>query len=341
MKAMRDIYRLIKFNQYIKNHRIKFALIVAANMLKIRHLFLRLDPVNACNLRCIMCYCSSEQHRKKIYGIFKEDEIDRLAIMFFPKTIQLVIGCGTEPTLYKDFTGIVKKAKDFKIPNVGFVTNGQLLNEQHIQEFIVYGLDELTLSLHGVTKETYERLMVNASYEKLHKVLTSICSLKGKNKSMLPRLRLNYTVNAENLAELSAFFEVYGKYDIHTLQIRPMMDIGGISRDSGLSNVIDKYNRVILSLREMCKGKGIILLANLIDPTYESDNYNSVIIEAVYRRIHPNLVWREDFDWRNETYNEFCKKIKWNQYLIKNIFLSKDELIKRDPFKSSVKYDIT
>ncbi|MEK7830386.1 MAG: radical SAM protein, partial [Acidobacteriota bacterium] len=88
--TMDSLYRIIQLNRLVKNHRVKFAAVLAAHHLNLRHLFLRFDPVMACNLRCQMCYFSDDQFRKDNKGVFKPEEIDRLARMFFPKAVQLV-----------------------------------------------------------------------------------------------------------------------------------------------------------------------------------------------------------------------------------------------------------
>src|SRR6266849_394308 len=152
---MDRIYKLVKLNRLVRNHRVKFASVLLAHRLGLRHLFLRFDPVMACSLSCSMCYFSNPDYVRQIKGIFSSEEIERLAETFFPRTLQLVIGCGTEPTLYKDFPELVNIANKYKVPFVGFTTNGQLLTAQHIERFIEYHLDELTISVHGVTKGTY------------------------------------------------------------------------------------------------------------------------------------------------------------------------------------------
>ncbi len=184
---MQTIYRLLQLNNLVQSHRIKFGLAWAAQMMGVRHLSVRLDPVMACNLSCTMCFFSNDAFRKGSKGIFTEEEMQRLAHMFFPHALLVVIGCGAEPTLYPHFSNLVGLAKQYRVPNVGFTTNGQLLTREHIRQFISHELDELTISVHGTRKETYERFMVNASFEKLHSLLQTLDMEKGRSK--LPRLR--------------------------------------------------------------------------------------------------------------------------------------------------------
>jgi hypothetical protein len=58
-------------------------------------------------------------------------------------------------------------------------------------------------------------------------------------------------------------------------------------------------------------------LANTVDPAYQAQNDRGVILQAVQRDISPRRVWREDFDWRAETYDEFCRRIGWGAHLLR------------------------
>jgi molybdenum cofactor biosynthesis enzyme MoaA len=290
-----------------------------------------------------MCFFSNEEYVQNAKGIFTPGEIERLAQMFFPRALLVVFGCGTEPTLYKDFTELIRLARRFKVPHIGFTTNGQLLEREHFRKFIKYGLHEITISTHGVVKDTYERFMVRSSFERLHEVLATLDDVKRENNSTLPHLRLNYTVNARNLSELAQFFNVYGTYRIETLQVRPIIDFHGEFRELLTSADMPAYAGVINRLREECKARGVVLLANTSDPVYEVENFSSSVLQAVHRRITPLEVWRPDFDWRRETYDEFCKRIHWSTHLVRSIFSAPEEVASQSTGawgKHSAKYDV-
>ena len=336
--AINTIYRLIRLNRLLKSHRIKFALALGADLLHLRHLFIRLDPVFACNLRCSMCTFCNDDYREKNAGRFSEEEIERIAHLFFSRTLQLVIGCGAEPTLYTDFPALIQLGKTYGIPYIGFVTNGQLLSEKHLEKFISCGLDELILSVHGVTKETYESFMVNASYDKMLHLLKCLEEAKGKFGATKPELRINYTLNPDNLDELGRFFEIYGGYRIKTLQIRPVMNLGPTAyTKNDLSGHLPQYRETIKTLAEKCRKRKINFLAPKVDPSYGSESRHSVILEAVLRNISPQNVWRPDFNWKEESYEDFCKRIRWRRYLIKCIFSRITEIKTRD---TSLTYEV-
>lgn len=324
---MKHIYRLIRFNRLITNHRVKFAGVLLWDLLGWRNLFVRLDPVNACNLKCAMCYFSDKEYVKKTKGIFDDRDLARLAELFYPQTLQLMVGCGTEPTLHRNFMLAIKLGREYGVPYIGVTTNGQRLTEEHMEGFMEYGLDEVTFSTHGVRKGTYEKLMVNASFDRFCEMLARLHELKQRRGASKPEVRLNYTVNEDNLDELSDFFKVYGDYHMQTLQIRPMADVGNTAyayRDFG--PLIPRYQQIVAELERECHRRGIVFMATTMDPTYRTRNKSSYVLTSVMRYINPQVVWRPDFDWKNETYRQYCKRTGWRKQLLGNIFTGPEKL---------------
>ncbi|NQY05456.1 MAG: radical SAM protein, partial [Flavobacteriaceae bacterium] len=144
-------YNLIKLNRFIKSHRIKFLGLYGLHLLGRRYLAVHLDPVNACNLRCKMCYFTDKDYVKKLKGIIPPEEIAFLGNSFFKRAVKLQIGCGTEPTLYKELGKIIKEAKKHEVPYVSITTNANLIKEEELRDWAASGLSEITVSLHGVT----------------------------------------------------------------------------------------------------------------------------------------------------------------------------------------------
>lgn len=318
MKVTQEV--LIRANRIIPN-RAKFAAVLAAEALGLRYMMVRFDPVNACNLKCQMCYFSNpawtEKHAR---GRFSADDIQRLADFFFPQTLQLFLGCAMEPTVYKNWPDIIRLARQHGVPFNSMTTNAQLLNPNSIDKVIEYGLDEIVVSAHGVRKETYERLMTNASFDTFHKNLRSLQTAKERAHSRDPKLRINYTVNPDNLEELKDFFQVYGDYDLASLQVRPVIDHGGNYRDNDLSRFLSTYAAIVRGLEDQCRKRGVNLIANFDDPTYSQENPFAVVYEeAVLRYIGPMRVWHEDFDWRTETYAQYKRRTGFRGFLAKRV----------------------
>ena len=75
-----DIYKILKFNNSIKSHRIKFLGLWILSILNKRYLAVQIDTVMACNLRCKMCYFTDENYVKNnMKGMFSLEDLDAIA----------------------------------------------------------------------------------------------------------------------------------------------------------------------------------------------------------------------------------------------------------------------
>ncbi|HPD95004.1 MAG TPA: radical SAM protein [Tenuifilaceae bacterium] len=328
---MVQIYRLLKVNRMIKSNRIKLLLIVMAQLTHKRYYSVRIDPVFACNLRCRMCYFSKS--RKPSSSKFTLEELKLLAKSIFSQALQVMVGCGAEPTMYKNFVKVVKLAKLHNVPHVGLVTNGQLLSGENISDLLNAELNELTISIHGTCKETYEYLMTGAKWDKIHLILNEF-NKQRKRSGFKTSLRVNFTANADNYTELANFFDVFGKYGVNTLQVRPVMDIGGENYNAISPEIITKYYNVIDSLKAECKRNNVLLLANTQNPSYKKRNPLSSIIGETYKYVSPEMVIAKDFEWQKETYSQYLKRTKWAGKTLRKIFHS----YKKQPVELAEKY---
>src|SRR5580692_8043852 len=144
---------LVQVNRRLKDRRWKVLALNAMRALGMRHLVIRMDTINLCNLRCKMCYYSSDYNRKK-------EEMDlplfrRIAEQVFPKTRFLYLSCATEPTMNKQFANLVRVTGEYGVPFTSFCTNGQLLREDLMQACIEAKVSEIIFSVDGASAETY------------------------------------------------------------------------------------------------------------------------------------------------------------------------------------------
>lgn len=319
-----NVYKLLQLNRKIKNHRIKFLGLYLLHKLNRRYLAVNLDPVLACNLRCKMCYFTDEEYVKKLKGQFKDYEIKRVAETVFSRALKLQVGCGTEPTLYKKLPELIALGKKYKVPYISLTTNANLLTEEKIEALLKAGLNEFTISLHGVKKESYESFMKKADYDKFHAAFNAFKKLK---QSYDFKVRINYTFNKDNFHELEAFFDHFdgGSFDI--LQIRPIQKIGNTEYNNfDISSLKDDYSRIIKGITDNCKTNNITLLAPTSISKLANNNEASFIFDYTFCYVSPTSFWKEGFNWKEESFNDFSKKMGWSKLLFSNIFKSKKEL---------------
>ena len=319
-----DIYKLLQLNRFIKNHRIKFLGLFLLHKFNKRYLAVNLDPVLACNLRCKMCYFTDADYVKTLKGQFKEEELEQVAAAVFKRALKLQVGCGTEPTLYKNLPKIIALGKQYKVPYISLTTNANLLTEAKIEELLQAGLNEFTISLHGVTKDTYENFMKKASYEKFHNALYAFKTLKEKYDF---KVRINYTFNKDNFYELKNFFKYYNGKSFDILQLRPIQKIGNTEYNNfDLSSLYADYESLIPEIRNSCKENGITLLAPNKISNLKNENTSSFVFDYAFCYVSPKHFWKEGFNYKDESFNAFAKRIGWSKQLYKNIFASKKTL---------------
>lgn len=149
---------------------------------------LQVEVSSACNLRCPQCFRYIDGHKAGFFppSLWK--------IRIKPLLRQLhnihLVGIG-EPLLSKEFFTYIEDAKKTNT-KVHSTSNLQLLNENLAEKIITSGLDVLSFSCDGATKETYEDIRIKGSFKKLTESLQLITKFKIKHKTTLPHLILNF-----------------------------------------------------------------------------------------------------------------------------------------------------
>lgn len=318
---MASIYRILKLGTRIRNKRIKLFGIWIFHVLGKRYIGIFLDPVLACNFRCRMCYFSNTEKRKSYKGILPYEEIKQIAAALFHRALKLQIGCGAEPTLHKDLTEIIALGTQYHIPYISLTTNGSLLAKDSLEEMIQAGLNEITLSAHGLTKDTYERFMVNGSFDTFTQLLVTLSGIKTQYPEF--QIRINYTINKDNLDELSYFWDVVGE-NIDVLQLRPIQNIGESEyADFSLSDIYDKYDTILAPLIASCRQRGITCIVpekeNILAIENKEETDQS-LVDATYCYVSARGCWKDGFDYKIDTFESFSEKRKLGKALLQSVW---------------------
>jgi len=279
-----------------------------------------------------MCYFSNEEKRKDYLklGTISDEDIEKIAKNFFGQALKLQIGCGAEPTLYKNNSTLIKLAKNYGVPYISFTTNANNYDFEQWQELLKCGLDEITISLHGISSPKYEYFMTGGKYEKFVSSFRILSEMKKIFKTF--KLRINFTVNEDNIDDLANFFDVFNDVNFDVFQIRPIYDIG----DSEYKNfswkaIIEKYSDIIEKLQKECIKRKITILY----PEIKEISLNkfekpvSNIIESTYFYFKPNFYFKDDYDLQKENFKQYAKRTKIKYKLFKNIFNRTSETNKK------------
>jgi len=171
---------------------------------RLRHAEVRYEVTDHCNASCIMCpreiHELGRPHGVMDQGQFQKsmDEVAKLGCK------QIVLTGFGEPLVDKKLEQKVKYAKDLGMRTY-IISNASLLTKKRATGLIEAGLDELRVSYYGMTKESYETVMVGLKFDVTMRNLHGFLELRDEMGSKKPRLELNWLELPENATETQAF----------------------------------------------------------------------------------------------------------------------------------------
>ena len=344
-----DIYTLLRYFSHLGGSRMKLAALWALHSTHRRYIGVFVDTVLTCNYRCRMCYFSNEEERRQRRGTkLTEEQLNHIAHALFSRAVKLQIGCGAEPTMdLKGALRLVQLGKQYGVPYIALTSNGALLTYDKLHELVEAGLDELTVSLHGVRRETYENMMgPTADYDAFLALLQSIKRIKTQYPQF--DIRVNYTMNAENVDELADFDQLFAGIPINQLQLRPVRQIGESDyRNFDLTHVSECLETVIRPLAERCRRRGITVLfpeqnhIERFEKPEKPDPRANLIPLFTYFNITPKSYAHQDIHLDTETYEDYSRRTHIARRLFRGVWASQKACAQEEQsFANSLNYDI-
>jgi MoaA/NifB/PqqE/SkfB family radical SAM enzyme/lipopolysaccharide biosynthesis regulator YciM len=255
-----------------------------------------------CNLRCIMCLPPS--HPWEI-----PDRTIKEICSLFPY-LEKIMWQGGEVFVLEYFEELLSETHRYPNIRQSIVTNAQLITES-IAEKLVKNNIELTVSIDGTTKDTYEYIRRGARFETLIRNLKLISDLKRKYKSNMI-LNLNVAVMKSNYRQLESFVDFAKEYGFEFLCLMPM-EIP-IKKSTNTPEDIFVYNKNMEALHFITKVSPII--------EERAKRYNIRLENRLPRLIEENAYISKDEEINHHSDNtEITAKkllchIPWQQLLI-------------------------
>ncbi len=162
-----------------------------------------------CNVKCIFCRSC---HQKQDLSYFNDNMDDIIKNML--ENAENVVLSGVGEALFSPHSRKLIKRIAEMFPNVRFslISNGILCDEKNLRELgIIDRLLSITVSLHAVKKETYDKLVVNGDFERVMTNLKFLSNLKRTGK--LDRFILNFVVNSYNYKEMVDYIKMAQSID--------------------------------------------------------------------------------------------------------------------------------
>jgi len=199
----------------------KVAALKTLEVLRLPTYRIAIDTNNTCNLRCVMCYMSLDGYRDSL-EIMPMEMFESIAGQVFHKTRMLDLSCSFEPFMTKNFLDYVRVARRYYSGYIGICTNALLMNEEKIVSIVEEELlDEINISIDGITESTYNSIRRKGDFNRLLKVLSMLKDIRARyGGKKVPIVRMNYTMLRKNIEELEGVYDFAKEYDINIVQLR-------------------------------------------------------------------------------------------------------------------------
>lgn len=175
--------------------------------------FVQIEPVGECNLRCRMC---PVRYRDATAAFMAWSDFTAL-IDQLPSLTELHLQGLGEPLLHPRFFDMVSYAANRGV-RVSVNTNLTLLTPRKAEQIATCGLDTVHVSVDGATAATYERIRVDARFDRLERNVGRLMSAVRRHGT--PRVSMTAVAMRENLDELPALVELAARWGIASLSVQ-------------------------------------------------------------------------------------------------------------------------
>ena len=148
-------------------------------------IYILIEPVSSCNLKCPMCFQSDNTFIKKEFmgkmdfNLFKKiiDEAEKNG------TNAISFGSRGEPTIHPEFKSFLNYVGG-KFLDIKIITNATKLNDDLIHTIFKNRIHQVVFSIDSEDKATYERLRKFSNYEKVLSNVKNYNKIKNQYKNI-------------------------------------------------------------------------------------------------------------------------------------------------------------
>ncbi len=171
---------------------------------------LDIESTGVCNLRCPFCATTMKNWGPDVPGYIKMDLFREILDEGASEGLcSIKLSFRGEPTLHPQLSSMVAYAKRKGILDVYFNTNATLLTEKLIHELIDAGLDRISISFEGITREIYEGYRVGAKFEKVLENILLLRQIRDERGMKIPQIRVQSVMLPELKEEFARYVDFW------------------------------------------------------------------------------------------------------------------------------------
>ena len=177
-----------------------------------------IEPTTACNLGCPECPSGLKSFTRptgKINMNQHEHWLDQLA----PTVFYITYYFQGEPFLHPQFLNLIKAAKQRKI-YTATSTNSHFIDDKKAEEVIESGLDQIIISIDGITQAVYEQYRVHGQLTKVLSGTQALVTTRCRMKSQTPKIIWQCLAVKPNEHEIPQIFELGKSMGVDEVRIK-------------------------------------------------------------------------------------------------------------------------
>ncbi|HEY0725204.1 MAG TPA: radical SAM protein, partial [Pyrinomonadaceae bacterium] len=189
-------------------------------------LTLRLDIINKCNLRCVMCHFSDDAIFKRPTRQFTGEQFRELFDEIGPTVGQVMLSCGDEPLISKFLPEILRYlAREHPHVSIEFCTNAMLMSASVRELIMETQVARLLFSIDAVSKPLLESIRVGCRFDQLVGNIIALRDLKMQRGSAAPAFVFNFVMMNRNIHEAAAFVSMAKALGAEAIDFRHVVPI--------------------------------------------------------------------------------------------------------------------
>lgn len=236
---------------------------------------LEINPDYYCNVRCIICRDDFNHTEKSM--IAKWDKNTENIVLPMLKDAKIFYTSGVGEIFCSPVTErLIKRVAEY-YPDIKFniSSNGILFDKTHLDKLgIENRLNEVDISIHAATEETYNKIVRNGNFKKVKKNVEWLAS-KYRNHE-IGFMRINFVVMSINYKEMKLFQKWANKIGVETSfwEYRPCGGYVELDKDFEDLAVWDKKHP-----------EHIEFLKTVRDPIFKKNCYMNSVVKCEGERL--------------------------------------------------------
>jgi radical SAM protein with 4Fe4S-binding SPASM domain len=205
-----------------------------------------IEVTNKCNLNCDFCPRDSLTRGTG----FMEFDLFQLIIKKIMETGARYVNLNRfgESLTHPQFPKMVKYAKEHGVPNVGLVTNGQLLVPEIIETVVDAGIDRINISLDTLDKNKYERIRKGAELQKTLDNIDYLIHYRNRMGKEKPIIAIFSVLITDDFEQMQNIFHHYVN-KVNYIEFRPIGQYGDKQRLENLPHSTKSKYKIITCIQ--------------------------------------------------------------------------------------------